>query len=347
MQSTVSLSTRAREVLAALVSGFISTGQAVGSRTLSKRYRLGVSPATVRSTMSELEEKGLVYQPHTSAGRLPTDYGIRVFVNSLMETEDLTGLEREYIGRRYDVLTNDGGLWQRTVRLLSELTEHAAVVLSPRPDAVILRQLRFVPLAEGEVLAVLVGTNGASQSHILKVDVELSGWKLERIHNYLNDLVPGRTLAEARRVVETEAKESRRSMDWFTTVALELGRDALAVPDLDQEIVVHGQAKLVQSPGFDDVERLRQLMELLDDQDRLVALLDATMKVVGPWVLIGNEHPFTETASCSMIAASYKRGPRARGTLGVIGPRSMDYGRVLSLVGYTADLLSADLDLTH
>lgn len=297
--------------------------------------------------MSELEEKGLVYQPHTSAGRLPTDYGIRVFVNSLMETEDLTGLEREYIGRRYDVLTNDGGLWQRTVRLLSELTEHAAVVLSPRPDAVILRQLRFVPLAEGEVLAVLVGTNGASQSHILKVDVELSGWKLERIHNYLNDLVPGRTLAEARRVVETEAKESRRSMDWFTTVALELGRDALAVPDLDQEIVVHGQAKLVQSPGFDDVERLRQLMELLDDQDRLVALLDATMKVVGPWVLIGNEHPFTETASCSMIAASYKRGPRARGTLGVIGPRSMDYGRVLSLVGYTADLLSADLDLTH
>ena len=314
---------------------------------MTKRYRLGVSPATVRNTMTELEDKGLVYQPHTSAGRLPTDYGIRVFVNSLMETEDLSGLEREYIERRCDVLTNEGGLWQRTVRLLSELTENAAVVLSPRPDTVILRQIRFVPITDGEVLAVLVGTSGATQSHILRVDVSLSRSRLERIHNYLNELVPGRSLAEARRVLEAEARESRRDMDRLTEVALELARDALDLPGADQEVVVHGQAKLVRSPGFDDVERLGQLMELLDDQDRLVVLLDATMKAVEPWVLIGNEHPFTETASCSMIAASYNRGPRARGTLGVIGPRSMDYGRVLSLVGYTADLLSAHSDLSH
>lgn len=347
MRLVSSLNQRQRDVLAALVCEFIASGQAAGSRTLSRRYGLGVSAATVRNTMTDLEEMGLVHQPHTSAGRLPTDLGIRVFVDVLMAVRDLTGREREYIEHVYGDTKPGGDLWHRMVRLLSELTEHAAIVLSPRPDSLVLRQLRFVPLSDGEVLAVLVGSRGTTQSRIFRVDTDLSPSRLDRIHNYLNELVPGRTLVEARRVLEQEARESRRTVDLFMTDALELGRTALDSTAAEPEIVVHGQARLAKSPAFADVERLRQLMALLEDQERLVDLLDATLTASGPIILIGAEHPLTEVAACSMITARYERGPTARGTLGVIGPRSMDYARVLPLVEYTAGLLSSGAEVLH
>jgi heat-inducible transcriptional repressor len=334
------LNQREKDVLASLVYEYIGSGQPAGSRTLSKRYRLGVSSATIRNTMTDLEEMGLVYQPHTSAGRLPTDMGIRVFVDTMMAVKALNQNERDFIINRFEDLSREGDLWVRTVHLLSELTEQAAIVISPRPDSMVLRHVRFVPLTDGEVLAVLVGNSGVTQSRLLRVDIDLSASRLERVHNYLNELVPGRTLAEARHILEQEAKESRRTMDRFRSEALVLGQGALETHDSDPEVVVHGQSKLVMSPAFADLERLQQLMGLLEDQDRLVKLLDAMMHSDGPTVVIGAEHPMTDLAACSVISASYRRGPMALGTLGVIGPRSMDYGRVVSLVGYTAELLS-------
>ncbi len=347
MSLASTLGQREQDVLGSLVYEYIATGQPAGSRTLARRYGLGVSPATIRNTMSDLEEMGLLFQPHTSAGRLPTDLGIRVFVDGLMSVRDLPPEERRYIERRYERLSDEGELWHRTVRVLSELTEHAAIVLSPRPDSLVLRQLRFVPLSEGEILAVLVGSAGTAQSRWLKVKVDLSASRLERIHNYLNELIPGRTLAEARQVLEQETRESRRTLDRFAAEALALGRDALESDDGDPEIVVHGQARLVRSPAFADIERLRQLMELLEDQDKLVELLDATLRSENPAIVIGAEHPLTDMAACSVISTSYRRGTSALGTLGVIGPRSMDYGRVLALVGFTADLLSTAMDRPH
>jgi heat-inducible transcriptional repressor len=340
MVGAVELDKRKRDVLAALVYEFISTGEPAGSRTLSKKYGLGISPATVRTTMGELEELGLVHQPHTSAGRLPTDRGIRIFVDSLMELRALTDEERLSIQRRYGDLAVGGEGWSQLVRGLSELTQQPAVVCSPRSRGMVLRQLRFVPVGPGQVLALLVSAWGVTQSRLLRGAGNLTPAALDRIHNYLNELVPGRTLKEARKLIDHETKEAQRSLDQILLEGLRLGRDALGEDGDEPAMLVHGQAKLVQIGSGVDLERLRHLMDLLDDQHRLAALLDATIAAEGPLIFIGAEHPVTETASCSVIAASYSFGVEAWGTIAVIGPRSMDYARVIPLVGFTARILS-------
>jgi heat-inducible transcriptional repressor len=340
MVGVVDLDKRKSDVLAALVYEFISTGEPAGSRTLSKKYGLGISPATVRNTMAELEELGLVHQPHTSAGRLPTDRGIRIFVDSLMELRALTEAERQSIQRRYGDLAISGDGWSQLVRVLSELTQQPAVLCSPRPRGMVLRQLKFVQIGPGQILALLVSAWGVTQSRLLRVGGTITPAALDRIHNYLNELVPGRTLKEARKAIEREVKESQRSLDEILLQGLQLGRDALGEDGDEPAVLVHGQAKLVQIGSGVDLERLRHLMDLLDDQKRLAVLLDATIAAQGPLIFIGDEHPVTETASCSVIAASYSFGPEAWGTIGVIGPRSMDYARVIPLVGFTARVLS-------
>jgi heat-inducible transcriptional repressor len=290
--------------------------------------------------MADLEEMGLVYQPHTSAGRLPTDLGIRLFVDVLMEHQRLSELERTMISSWWQRISASEDPWHQMVRMLSDLSQQPAVLRSPGREGMVLRQLRFVPLASGETLAVLVGVSGVTQTRRLTVGEELPPEELERIHNYLNEFIPGRTLAEARRVIEREAEENRRCLDGLKACALRWGRDALAEVSPPPVVAVHGQAKLVQNGNWPDPERLRELMELLDDQDRLARLLDATLEATGPHVVIGSEHPLTGHAGCSVITAVYHRGPGLPGALGVIGPRSMDYGRVMSLVEYSARFLS-------
>jgi heat-inducible transcriptional repressor len=340
MSGAAELDKRKRDVLAALVYEFISTGEPAGSRTLSKKYGLGISSATVRNTMTELEKMGLVHQPHTSAGRLPTDRGLRIFVDTLMELRSLTDGERQSIQRRYGDLAFSGEGWSQLVRVLSELTQQPAVVCSPRPRGMVLQQLRFLQVGSGQMLALLVSAWGVTQSRLLRGAVNLAPASLDRIHNYLNEIVPGRTLKEARKAIERAAKDAQRDVDEILLQGLQLGRDALDEAGDEPAVLVHGQAKLVHAGSGVDLERLRHLMDLLDDQEKLAALLDATIAADRPLIFIGAEHPVTETASCSVIAASYSFGPEAWGTLGVIGPRSMNYARVIPLVGFTARVLS-------
>lgn len=336
----IHLDLRQRSVMAALVYEYIASGEPVGSRTLSRRYELGVSAATIRNSMTDLEDKGLVHQPHTSAGRIPTDLGIRVFVDSLMEIRDLSEPERQVIESRYGevLLSSDG--WSHVVRLLSEMSQQPAVVRSPDPEGMVLQQVRFVPMTTGQVLAVLIGASGMAQSRLLRVQIDLSPSTLERIHNYLNELVPGRTLHEARQMIERQASESKESMDRFALQALELGRGALDDVDVEPRVVVYGQAKLIQEGTLVDVDRLRELMHLLDDQQKLAKLLEATAEACGPFIVIGAEHPVTEVAECAVIAAPYSRGADAWGALAVIGPRTMNYAKMVPLVGFTAQVLS-------
>ena len=334
------LGVRQSAVLAALVQEYISTGEPVGSRTISKKYQLGVSPATIRNTMSDLEDMGLLQQPHTSAGRAPTDQGIRIFIDYLMEIRSLSDPERFRIEQRYGDIALGNDLLSQVVRVLSELTQHPAVVRSPRADGLVMKQLRFMPVEPGRVLAVLVTSFGVTQSRLLEVTIDLNETRLERIHNYLNELIPGRTLSEAKQAILREKQESRRTMDQMMADALTLGRGALDELDEEPDLRVHGQAKLLQRTAQLDVEKLRHLMELLDDQAQLAELLDATMNAPGPLVMIGGEHPVTESAECSVIAATYSISGDSRGTLAVVGPRSMDYTKVVPVVGFTAHILS-------
>lgn len=334
------LGERQSQILASLVYEYIATGLPVGSRTLARHYGLGVSPATIRNTMSELEELGLVLQPHTSAGRVPTDLGIRIFVDALMEVRDLTDEERQRIAARAGGVGVRPDRWEETGRVLSELSQHAAIVLTPRPDSLVLAQIRFVPLASGEVLALLVGESGIVLHRPFVPKEEPGRRQLERIHNYLNELVPGKTLSQARAAIDVEMDEARQTLDALRTQALNLGRDALAGAGDDAGIVVQGQARLVAGRAAGDLEQMRHVMALLEDQSALSHLLDATMAADGAQVVIGDEHPATGGAAVSVVAAPYRHAAGALGSVAVVGPKSMDYCRVLPIVEFTALVIS-------
>lgn len=327
------LSRRAQKILHAVVTEYLQGGEAVGSRTVTRRHDLGLSPATVRNVMADLEEMGLLEQRHTSAGRVPTQSGLRFFIDSLLKVRGLTPREREEIRERVAAPTPDEVV-QRASRLLSDLTHHAAVILAPDPDQQRLERIEFIPLRDGKLIAVLVTTDGRIENRLLLEDVEAN--RLERIHNYLNQLLSGMTIDEVRDRVIRELAEDKNNYDEAIAMALRLGH-AVFVSQPERSVVVAGQANLV-----DDVqpERIRDLLRTLEDKETLVRLLDRTRQAEGLQVFLGAETAMQALSGSSVIATSYGPEETPIGALAVIGPMRMNYGKVMSVVDFTADTVS-------
>ncbi|PID37974.1 MAG: heat-inducible transcription repressor HrcA [Deltaproteobacteria bacterium] len=328
---------RQREVLAAIVREYILTGEAVGSRTLVKRQGIEQSPATVRNTMADLEERGLLRQPHASAGRLPTESGLRFFVDRLMRARELTEAEKAEIVARYRLTDVElQALMREISRLLSDVSQQCALVLVPRSEVSVLKRIDFVPLDAGRLLAVLVMSSGLVQNRLLKVR-DLDGENLGRAHRYLNDLCVDKTLSEVRQLVQNELENEQSRYDKAIRRGLELGAEVLDRP-IEDELVIEGQARLLDHPDFDR-EQLRALLEGIEQRRQVLQLLDETMGGEGVQVFIGAETQQEMLRNCAIVAASYG-GNQPLGTLGVIGPSSLDYSRVISLVDFTAGLLT-------
>jgi heat-inducible transcriptional repressor len=329
------LSRRAQKILHAVVTEYLQGGEPVGSRTVTRRHDLGLSPATVRNVMADLEELGLLEQRHTSAGRVPTQTGLRFFIDSLLKVRGLTPREREEIRERVTAPTPDEVV-QRASRLLSDLTHHAAVILAPDPDQQRLERIEFIPLRDGKLIAVLVTTDGRIENRLLLEDVDAS--RLERIHNYLNQLLSGMTIDEVRDRVIRELAEDKNRYDEAAATALRLGH-ALFVsqPERAADVVVAGQANLV-----DDVQpdRIRDLLRTLEDKETLVRLLDRTRHAEGLQVFLGAETAMQALSGSSVVAMSYGPEETPIGALAVIGPMRMNYGKVMSVVDFTADTVS-------
>src|SRR5512146_3267642 len=236
------LSRRAQKILHAVVTEYLSVGDAVGSRTVTRRHDLGLSPATVRNVMADLEEMGLLEQRHTSAGRVPTATGLRFFINSLLKVRGLTPREKDEIRERVTAQTPDEVV-QRASRLLSDLTHHAAVILAPDPDQQRLERIEFIPLRDGKLIAVLVTTDGRIENRLLLEDVEPN--RLDRIHNYLNQLLSGMTIDEVRDCVIRELGQDKNQYDEAVATALRLGHALFAAPPKSADVLVAGQANLV------------------------------------------------------------------------------------------------------
>ncbi|MEP6862639.1 MAG: heat-inducible transcriptional repressor HrcA [Deltaproteobacteria bacterium] len=330
------LSRRAQKILHAVVTEYLSVGDAVGSRTVTRRHDLGLSPATVRNVMADLEELGLLEQRHTSAGRVPTTSGLRFFIDSLLKVRGLTPREREEIRERVTAPSPDE-VMQRASRLLSDLTHHAAVILAPDPDEARLERIEFLPLRDGKLIAVLVTTDGRIENRLVVLaDVEAS--QLERIHNYLNQLLVGMTLDEVRDRVIRELGEDRNRYDEAVTSALRLGHAVFVkAPERSAEVVIAGQANLL-----DDVqpEQIRDLLRTLEDKEMLIRLLDRTRTADGLQVFLGTETAMQALSGSSIVAASYGPEEQPIGALAVIGPMRMNYGKVMSVVDFTADTVS-------
>lgn len=328
------LSRRAQRILHAVVTEYLQGEDAVGSRTVTRRHDLGLSPATVRNVMADLEEMGLLEQRHTSAGRVPTPIGLRLFIDSMLKVRGLTLKEKEEIRERIVAATPDEVV-QRASRLLSDLTHHAAVILSPDPTAQRLERIEFVPLRDGKLIAVLVTTDGRIENRLVLDDVDAT--RLERIHNYLNQLLSGMTLDEVRDRVIRELGEDKNRYDEATAAALRLGHAVFVSGGRSQEVVVAGHSNLVDET---QPERIRDLLRTLEDKETLIRLLDRTRHAEGLQVFVGAETAMQALSGSSVVGASYGPDETPIGALAVIGPMRMNYGKVMSVVDFTADTVS-------
>lgn len=334
---------RAKKILHAVVSEYLSTGEPVGSETVTRRYGLEVSPATVRNVMSDLEEVGLLRHLHTSAGRVPTDRGLRYYVDTLLRVRSLSTTEKDDIRDRLAPggAADVGEVMQRTSRLLRELSHLAVVVQTPRPDSDAISHIEFVRLREAQLLAVIASSSGQVQNKLVPIDFALAPGDLERINNYLNTLVAGLTLDQVRTRIATEARDERTANDQLLARALDLAQAAVPEESLAADLLVEGQVNLL-SRG-EDVERAKRVMRALDEKDLIVRLLDRTLDAPGICVFIGAEANLPDLTDVSVVAAAYGGEGRPLGTIGVIGPSRMNYSKVIPLVDFTAEVITEAL----
>ncbi len=337
--SVAELNDRAREVFRQIVDGYLASGAPVGSRTLAKLGSLGLSPASIRNVMQDLEELGLLSSPHTSAGRLPTDLGLRMFVDGMMQAGEPSNEERAAIegGVAGGVALED--MLARTTSVLSGLSQCAGLVLVPRTEMII-RQLSFVPLSPGRALAILVGHDGSVENRVVALPDGLPPTVLEQAANYINARLAGLTLADASERLRSEVDGHRAALDTMTAGAIAAGLAAWSSDGAARPVlIVRGQANLVE--GAVDLDRVRQLLDDLEDKEELVRLLELARGAEATKIFIGAESRLFSLSGSSLIAAPY-RGPGGRvvGVVGVIGPTRLNYARVIPMVDYTARTLS-------
>ena len=342
--STVSdLSPRARQILYAAVTEFVETGQPVGSRTLSKKAGLDLSPASIRNVLADLEDAGYLSQPHASAGRAPTDKAFRLYIDTLMQRREPSAHEAARIRTGFEAMEPGADVMRETGKLLSELTGTAAVVISPRVESLSLKHLRFIRTSPGELLAVLVMSNGSVQNRFLTGGA--SEADLQRIHNVMDDVTEGRTLRELRDLFARRLASEQVQNDDLRRQAFQLGEAAVSESShRSANVVIEGQSKLLDQPEFADAAGVKQVVTALDERERLVELLDATMEARGTTVVVGKEAGEIGGGQLSIVGAVYTDHGKGAGTVGVIGPTRMDYPKVLPLVAATATAMTAFID---
>jgi len=339
-RNVVELSERSREIFRLVVDAYVETGEPVGSRTLSRRLSQNLSPATIRNVMADLEEAGLLYAPHTSAGRLPTEAGMRLFVSGLLQLGELPELERERIDQHCRTTGKSlENLLEEALSTLSGLSRCAGLVLAPKTQ-VALKHIEFVPLSPGRALVVLVTGDGLVENRVLDLPGDVPSSALTEASNYLNARLAGRTLDEVRDAILTELSSQRTQLDELTGKVVKAGL-ATWTGGKSGQLIVRGQSHLLDDvTALDDLERIRSLFETLETKETLISLLDAANAAEGVQIFIGAKNELFQVSGCSMIVAPYHNSQdQLVGAIGVIGPTRINYSRIIPLVDYTARMI--------
>lgn len=339
------LDARARRLLRSLIAQYLSDGEPVGSRTLSRSSGLDVSPATIRNIMADLEEAGLVASPHTSAGRIPTPRGLRLFVDSLIELQplhrdDMARLRRELPPQ--PATTRD--LLGNVSTLLSAMTHFAGVVTVPKQGDFPLRHIDFVALPDAQVLVVLVFADNQVQNRIVRLAKPLDNRELELAANYLNAHFAGLRLDDIRSHLLREIREAGSELNRLLASSVELAAASFAPVGEGEDVLVSGQTNLMNYAELADLDRLRELFEAFQKKNELLQLMEMCARAPGVRLFIGEESGFTALDGCSVVTATYGAHGRVMGAVGVIGPTRMAYERVIPVVQATAGLLSDALN---
>ena len=345
MTGLAGLDQRSRDIFRQLVETYLETGEPVGSRTVSRAMPRALSPASVRNVMSDLEEAGLLFAPHTSAGRMPTDLGLRFFVDALLDLGQVAARERARIEARMAAGNRSKTLRDRlneTSSLLSGLSHCAGVVVAPKLNAR-LKHIEFVSLAPGKALVVLVGEDGTVENRAVNVPANLPVSSFIQASNYLNARFSGSTIEEVELFVRNELDVLTRELDLLTARMVEAGIATWSGGENqdDKRLIVRGQANLIGNlTAIEDLERIRRLFEDLEEKKDLVKLLGLAEKAEGVRIFIGSENKLFSLSGSSMIVAPYKDSEQnIVGVLGVIGPTRLNYGRIIPMVDYTAQVM--------
>jgi len=339
------LTDRSREIFRQIVDSYLASGDPVGSRQLSRLLPMTLSPASVRNVMQDLEELGLIYAPHTSAGRLPTELGLRFFVDSMLQIGDLEEAERARISHEVEAASKEhdlAGLLSEATSLLSGLTRVAGVVVATK-DNVRLKQIDFVRLEPERALAILVADDGTVENRVIPVARDLPASALIEAANYLNARITGRTLAEAREGIEASRRAAQMELDELTARLVEAGMASWTGASGDnRQLIVRGQAHLLEDlTAAADLERVRLLFADLETKTGVIDLLERAEEGEGVRIFIGSENKLFSLSGSSLIAAPLRDTERRIiGALGVIGPTRINYARIVPMVDYTAKVVA-------
>jgi heat-inducible transcriptional repressor len=340
------LSERAQLLLKALIESYIRDGQPVGSRTLSRDSGLSLSSATIRNVMADLEELGFVVSPHTSAGRIPTDKGYRLFVDSLLKLKPLQSEEIDDIERRLrNDVSNGRTLVQTVSQMLSSVTQMAGLVTLPNPHYVALSQIEFIGLSENRALAIMVMNNREVENRVVQLERAYSSEELRRAANYLNEAFAGRSLPEVRASLLKQLQETRQTMNQLMQDAIQMAQKVFETPGGERvEYVIAGETNLMGFAELSNVDRLRRLFEAFNEKHDMLRLLDNCLRAQGIQIFIGHESGYQILDDISVVTAPYMLDNQVVGVLGVIGPTRMAYERVIPIVDVTAKLLGSALN---
>ncbi|HYN22830.1 MAG TPA: heat-inducible transcriptional repressor HrcA [Thermoanaerobaculia bacterium] len=341
--SAAFLTPRDRDILKDVILTYILTAEPVSSRSVSKHGQLGLSAATIRNVMADLEEWGFLAQPHTSAGRVPTRAAYHLFIETMMEARAIPAKERRYIEENLKEVPADADeLMEVTSHLLSELTNQVGIVLTPTWGDTVLKSVSFVPLSERKVLCVVVSSTGFVENKVLQMEEEVSADELVRISNFLTENFAGHTLREIRERLLRRMAEERAQMNRWMATTLELARRGLDVQERPG-VVVDGTSALLTQPELADLQRVRRMFEAFHDKARLVTLLNQCIRGGGVRVVIGEDSDLTSELGFSLVTKSYGAGDRTLGTLGIFGPSRMEYQKIIPLVDFLGETLSRAL----
>lgn len=336
------LNARSTDILRRIIDDYLQTGEPVGSRTLSRNLEMDLSPATIRNVMADLQDAGLLFSPHTSAGRIPTDAGLRLFVDGLLEIGNLTEDERASIEAQ---CATHGRSLQQTLseasRVMSGLSNCAGLVVAPTSDSP-LRHIEFVSLAPGRALVVLVTEDGSVENRIVEVPRGMPASAMIEASNFLSTRMVGKTIEEAQRQIGNELETHRQDLDGLTQKLVKAGLATATGKGPEAALIVSGTERLLDDvQAVEDLERVRTLYDALDMKESWVKLLDAARGGEGVQIFIGAENELFSVAGCSVVVAPYRNAEQEIvGAVGVIGPTRINYARIIPVVDYTAQVVS-------
>lgn len=340
----IQLAERDREILRILIADYIATADPVGSRTIAKQYPGHLSAATIRNVMSDLTEMGLLAQPHTSAGRVPTGAAFRYYVDSLFKRRELSEGEMEAIRQKCEGDERSvGAVLARTSRMLATVSHYVGIVATPSAERMAFKQIEFMPLSRRRILGILVSQEGVVENRLIEVGEDLTYPELERISNYCNQAFLGLTIDEARDKVRRELETERADYDRLIKKAMLFSGEILnAMPGGD--LVVDGEMQLLDSPEFAETDSFKKLVGALEEKQQVLHMLERCSEGEGVRIFIGSDAEVGGVDTVGVVSAPYFKDGKAVGTLGVIGPMRMDYSRVVPIVDFTAKILGDVLE---